>query len=67
MSESRSSRRVAAELLSDGRGRTSRISVGLSEGTLSELQQLATQEGRSLSNLCARLIESALRSGIRLD
>ena len=67
MSESRSSRRVAAEVPSEGRGRVSRISVGLSEGTLNELQQLAAQEGRSLSNLCARLIEGALRSGIHMD
>ena len=67
MSESRSSRRFGSELPFDGRGRTCRISVGLSDATVNELQQMAAQEGRSLSNLCARLIESALRSGIRLD
>jgi hypothetical protein len=32
---------------------------------MEELQALAVQEGRSLSNLCAWLIESALRNGIR--
>lgn len=49
------------------RGRSNRISVSLSDGTLDTLQQLAEQQGRSLSNLCARLIERALSHGIRPD
>lgn len=42
------------------RGRAARISVSLHDGLLEELEQLALAEGRSLSKLCARLIETAL-------
>ena len=52
---------------SRSKGRTNRISVNLNDATLEMLQKLAEQESRSLSNLCARLIESALRNGIQLD
>ena len=47
-----------------GRGRGNRVSVSLNDGTLDALQKLAAQQDRSLSNLCARLIEGALRNGI---
>lgn len=47
--------------------RANRVSVSLSDGTLDTLQQLAEQQGRSLSNLCARLIEGALRHGIHSE
>ena len=43
-----------------GRGRAARISVSLHDALVEELEQLARAEGRSLSNLCARLIETAL-------
>jgi hypothetical protein len=43
-----------------GRGRSSRISVSLHESLFRQLEELAQEEGRSLSNLCARLIETAL-------
>ena len=49
------------------RGRATRISVSLSDGTLDALQRLAAKENRSLSNLCARLIERALRNDIDAD
>ena len=49
------------------RGRATRISVSLSDGTLDALQRLAAKENRSLSNLCARLIEHALRNGVDPD
>ena len=49
------------------RGRTNRISVSLSDGTLDTLHKLAAKENRSLSNLCARLIESALRDDLGPD
>ena len=45
-------------------GRASRISVSLSDGTLDKLQKVAAKENRSLSNLCALLIESALRNRV---
>ena len=45
-------------------GRANRISVSLSDGTLHALQRRAAKENRSLSNLCARLIESALSNGV---
>ena len=48
-------------------GRGNRVSVSLNDGTLDTLQKLAAQQGRSLSNLCARLIEGALRNGIDPD
>lgn len=41
-------------------GRASRISVSLAEPLLERLQELAEREGRSLSNLCARLLEHAI-------
>ena len=44
------------------RGRASRISVSLHDALFRELENLAAEEGRSLSNLCARLIETALQS-----
>ena len=53
--------------LSRAKGRANRVSVSLSDETLVAVQELAEQEGRSLSNLCARLIEGAMRQGIRLD
>lgn len=43
-----------------GRGRSSRISVSLHDSLFRQLEALAQAEGRSLSNLCARLIETAL-------
>lgn len=52
---------------SRSRGRATRVSVSLNDDTLDLLQTLAAQESRSLSNLCARLIESALRNGMRAD
>ena len=51
----------------NGRGRANRVSVSLNDGTLDTLQKLAAQQDRSLSNLCARLIEGALRNGIDAD
>ena len=53
--------------LSRAKGRANRVSVSLSDETLVAVQELAEQEGRSLSNLCARLIEGALRNGIDPD
>ncbi|MEN9540984.1 MAG: CopG-like 1 or ribbon-helix-helix domain, 5 [Cyanobacteriota bacterium] len=44
-----------------GRGRANRISVSLHDGLFRQLEALAAEEGRSLSNLCARLIETALQ------
>ena len=44
------------------RGRASRISVSLHHDLFGKLEKLAAEEGRSLSNLCARLIETALQS-----
>ena len=46
------------------RGRANRISVSLSDGILDALQRRAAKENRSMSNLCARLIESALSNGV---
>jgi metal-responsive CopG/Arc/MetJ family transcriptional regulator len=43
-----------------GRGRASRISVSLHDSLFRQLEELAHAEGRSLSNLCAHLIETAL-------
>jgi metal-responsive CopG/Arc/MetJ family transcriptional regulator len=48
-------------------GRCSRVSVSLPEPLLEQLQQLAQREGRSLSNLCARLLERSVADGERLD
>ena len=48
-------------------GRANRISVSLRDGILDALQRRAAKENRSLSNLCARLIERALRNDIDAD
>jgi len=44
-----------------GRGRANRISVSLHDAMFERLQELSQQEGRSLSNLCAYLLEMALQ------
>ena len=46
--------------MSNPRSRASRISVSLNAHHVQQLQLLSEQEGRSLSNLCARLIVQAL-------
>lgn len=43
-----------------GQGRGNRISVSLGDVMFERLQQLAEREGRSLSNLCAHLLEHAI-------
>ena len=48
-------------------GRANRVSVSLSGTTLDALQKAALKENRSLSNLCARLIERALRHRVDPD
>lgn len=45
---------------SGSRSRGNRISVSLSDDHYAQLQQLSQTEGRSLSNLCARLLGMAL-------
>ena len=67
MSDPGRARRSGSGLGATSGGRANRISVTLRDGTLDELQLLAEQQGRSLSNLCARLIEGALQNGIRPD
>ena len=49
--------------LSRAKGRANRVSVSLSDETLVAVQELAEQEGRSLSNLCARLLERSVADG----
>jgi metal-responsive CopG/Arc/MetJ family transcriptional regulator len=44
-----------------GQGRANRISVSLHDAMFERLQELSLQEGRSLSNLCAYLLELALQ------
>lgn len=51
-----------AKPITRARGRASRISVSLHEALFKQLEDLACEEGRSLSNLCARLIETALQN-----
>ena len=51
---------MSASTPSPRKSRASRISVSLRDGTVERLQQLAQQEGRSLSNLCAHLLEQAI-------
>ena len=48
-------------------GRSNRISVSLGDSLVERLQDLAEQEGRSLSNLCARLIEQAIEHYEQID
>jgi len=43
-----------------GRGRANRVSVSLHDAMFERLQELSEREGRSLSNLCAYLLELAL-------
>lgn len=47
--------------LARGRGRANRISVSLHDAMFERLQELSLKEGRSLSNLCAYLLEVALQ------
>ena len=44
-----------------GQGRANRISVSLHDAMFERLQELSQREGRSLSNLCAYLLEVALQ------
>lgn len=50
-----------------GQGRATRISISLGDVMVQRLQDLAQREGRSLSNLCARLLENALDQHERIE
>lgn len=44
--------------------RTARVCVSVSSNTHEKLRAIAAEEGRSLSNLCAHLLEQALEGRI---
>lgn len=44
-----------------GQRRAKRISISLHDAMFERLQELSLREGRSLSNLCAYLLEVALQ------
>lgn len=44
-----------------GQRRANRISISLHDAIYERLQELSQREGRSLSNLCAYLLEAALQ------
>ncbi|WP_371820669.1 hypothetical protein [Synechococcus sp. A10-1-5-1] len=44
--------------------RTARVCVSVSSNTHEKLRAIAAEEGRSLSNLCAHLLEQALEERI---